>query len=176
GQGDGGGRRSGERRDVAAVGSRTDPPGGSTMEFKDYYKVLGVERTADPKAISQAFRRLARQHHPDVNPGNKQAETRFKEINEAYQVLHDPDKRAKYDRVLELRERGGGWEDMLRGAGRGEDGRYTVYGTPEDLGQFSDFFRSLFGGLGGGGFGDRKSTRLNSSHLVISYAVFCLKK
>ena len=124
------------------------------MEFKDYYKVLGVERTADQKAISQAFRKLARQHHPDVNPGNKAAEARFKEINEAYQVLHDADKRAKYDRVLELRERGGGWEDMLRGAGRGEDGQYTVYGAPEDLGQFSDFFRSLFGGLAGGGLGE----------------------
>jgi curved DNA-binding protein CbpA len=58
------------------------------MEFKDYYKILGVERTADKKAISQAFRKLARQHHPDVNRGSKDAETRFKEINEAYQVLN----------------------------------------------------------------------------------------
>ena len=74
------------------------------MEFKDYYKILGVDRKADQKAISQAFRKLARQHHPDVNPGNKQAEARFKDINEAHQVLSDPDKRAKYDQVLELRE------------------------------------------------------------------------
>jgi len=126
------------------------------MEFKDYYKVLGVERTADQKAISQAFRKLARQHHPDVNPGNTQAEARFKEINEAYQVLNDPERRAKFDQLLELRERGGGWEDLLRrGAGRGGDGTYTVYGTPEGFGQFSEFFQQLFGGLGGDPFGGR---------------------
>lgn len=125
------------------------------MEFKDYYKILGVERSADQKAISQAFRKLARQHHPDVNPGNKDAERRFKEINEAHQVLNDSEKRAKYDQVLELRERGGGWEELLRrGAGRGADGgTFTIYGSPEDLGQFSEFFQELFGGLGGGPFG-----------------------
>ena len=78
------------------------------MEFKDYYKILGIDRKADQKAINQAFRKLARQYHPDVNPGNKQAETRFKEINEAHQVLGDSDRRAKYDQVLELREHGGG--------------------------------------------------------------------
>jgi curved DNA-binding protein len=125
------------------------------MEFKDYYKILGVERTADQKALSQAFRRLARQHHPDVNPGNKDAEQRFKEINEAYQVLNDPEKRAKYDQVLDLRQHGGSWEEMLRrGAGRGPDGStFTIYGSPEGLGQFSEFFQELFGGLGGGPFG-----------------------
>jgi curved DNA-binding protein len=123
------------------------------MEFKDYYKILGVERAADKRAISQAFRKLARQHHPDVNPGNKQAEARFKEINEAYQVLSDPERRAKYDQLLDLRQRGGGWEEMLRrGAGRAPDGAYTVYGTPADLGQFSEFFQQLFGDLGGGMF------------------------
>jgi DnaJ-class molecular chaperone len=125
------------------------------MEFKDYYKILGVDRTADQKAISQAFRKLARQHHPDVNPGNPQAEQRFKEINEAYQALGDPERRAKYDQLLDLRQRGGGWEDLLRrGAGGAGDGTYTVYGTPEDLGQFSEFFQQIFGGLGGDIFGD----------------------
>ncbi len=125
------------------------------MEFKDYYKILGVERTADAKTISQAFRKLARQHHPDVNPGSKQAEQRFKEINEAHQVLHDPEKRARYDELLELRQRGGGWEELLRrGAGRpGDGGTYTVYESPEGLGQFSEFFDQLFGGLGGTGSG-----------------------
>ncbi len=124
------------------------------MEFKDYYKILGVNRTADQKAISQAFRKLARQHHPDVNPGNKQAEQRFKEINEANQVLGDRERRAKYDQLLDLRQSGGGWEELLRrGAGRAGDGTYTVYGTPEDLGQFSEFFQQLFGGLSGGPFG-----------------------
>jgi curved DNA-binding protein len=133
------------------------------MEFKDYYRILGVDRRADAKAIQQAFRRLARQYHPDVNK-SKDAENRFKEINEAYQVLNDPERRAKYDQLLDLRERGGGWEELLRQgarggqAGRGPDGTYTIYGSPEDLEQFSDFFRQLFGGLGGfggpGGFGE----------------------
>jgi DnaJ-class molecular chaperone len=129
------------------------------MEFKDYYKVLGVPRTADEKAIRQAFRRLARQHHPDVASGDKKAaEVRFKEINEAYQVLNDAERRAKYDQILELRERGGGWEDILRGAGAGagagrEGGSFRVY-TSGDPGQFSEFFEQLFGGLGGGGFGE----------------------
>jgi len=68
-------------------------------QYKDYYKTLGVNRDADKKEIKRAFRRLARQHHPDVNPGDKQAEERFKEINEAYEVLSDPDKRAEYDRL-----------------------------------------------------------------------------
>jgi curved DNA-binding protein len=127
------------------------------MEFKDYYKILGVERTADQKAISQAFRKLARQHHPDVNRGDKNAEARFKEINEAYQVLNDAERRAKYDQILELRQRGGGdWEELLRrgaAGGRGPDGSYTVYASPEDLAQFSEFFQQLFGGLGGDLFG-----------------------
>ncbi len=123
------------------------------MEFKDYYTVLGVERTADQKAISQAFRRLARQYHPDVNRGDAQAEARFKEINEAYQVLGDPDRRTKYDQVLEMRGRGGGWEEILRRAGgRSADGTTTVYGSAEGLGQFSEFFQQLFGGMGGGPF------------------------
>ncbi|TMI79733.1 MAG: J domain-containing protein, partial [Bacillati bacterium ANGP1] len=132
------------------------------MEFKDYYKILGVDRKADQKAINQAFRKLARQHHPDVNPGNKQAEARFKEINEAHQVLGDPDRRAKYDQVLELREHGGGWEDLLRrGATQSDDGTYTVYGSPGDLGQFSEFFEQLFGGFATGpqGAGTRGGRR-----------------
>ncbi len=119
-------------------------------EFKDYYKILGVDRTADQKTVSQAFRKLARKYHPDVNPGKPEAEQRFKEINEAYQALNDPERRAKYDQLLDLRQRGGGWEDLLRqGAGRSGDGSFTIYGNPEDLGQFSEFFRQMFGGLGG---------------------------
>ena len=132
------------------------------MEFKDYYKILGVERGADQKAISQAFRKLARQYHPDVNKTDKSAEAKFKEINEAHQVLSDPERRAKYDRVLELRERGGGdWEELLRrgaAGGRGPDGSYTVYASPEDLAQFSEFFQQLFGGLGADPFGRAGTT------------------
>ncbi len=66
------------------------------MEYRDYYKILGVSKNADEKEIKRAFRKLAQQYHPDKNPGDPQAETKFKEINEAYEVLSDPDKRSKY--------------------------------------------------------------------------------
>ena len=69
------------------------------MEFKDYYSTLGVAKTATEKEIKQAYRKLARKHHPDVNPGDKSAESRFKELNEAYEVLGDSDKRRKYDEL-----------------------------------------------------------------------------
>jgi len=122
------------------------------MEFKDYYKVLGVDRTADAKAISRAFKRLARQHHPDVNKAAG-AEERFKEVNEAYQVLGDPQKRARYDQMFEAYQRGGvNWTDLFGGAGGWQQtpGGFTVTmegGDIEDvLGGFSDFFRQFFGG------------------------------
>jgi curved DNA-binding protein len=130
------------------------------MEFKDYYKILGVARDADQKAVSSAFRKLARQHHPDVNKA-KGAEDRFKEINEAYQVLGDAQKRARYDQMFEAYQRGGvNWEQIFGGGGagpwqqQGGPGGWTV--TVEgadledllggDLGGFSDFFRQFFGG------------------------------
>src|SRR5258708_535681 len=69
------------------------------MEFKDYYSTLGVAKTATEKDIKQAVRKLARRHHPDVNPGDKAAEGRFKELNEAYEVLGDPSKRKQYDEL-----------------------------------------------------------------------------
>ena len=69
------------------------------MDFKDYYATLGVPKTASEKEIKQAFRKLARKHHPDVNPGDKVAEAKFKEINEAYEVLGDPNSRKKYDEL-----------------------------------------------------------------------------
>src|SRR3982074_1081356 len=97
------------------------------MDFKDYYSTLGVAKTATEKEIKQASRKLARKHHPDVNPGDKSAETRFKEINEAYEVLGDPAKRKKYD------ELGANWRQYEQaGPGGGFDprqggGAYNVY-------------------------------------------------
>jgi DnaJ-class molecular chaperone len=129
------------------------------MEFKDYYKILGVERAADEKAISRAFRKLARQHHPDVNK-QKGAEERFKEINEAHQVLSDPKKRAQYDQIFDAYKSGAPWQDVFgraAGGAQGWPGGWTVtYGDAEDLegifggrggglGGFSDFFEQLFG-------------------------------
>ncbi|HEY2107882.1 MAG TPA: DnaJ domain-containing protein, partial [Candidatus Binataceae bacterium] len=128
------------------------------MEFQDYYKTLGVERTASEKEIKAAYRKLARKHHPDVNPGNKDAEKRFKEINEAYQVLGDREKRKKYNELGADWERGTAEEELRRhyaqqgGAPRGGS---RAGAGPED---FSDFFSSFFGGgRSGGGFGGRRA-------------------
>jgi curved DNA-binding protein len=137
------------------------------MDYKDYYETLGVKRDADEKAIKRAFRRLARQYHPDVNPGDTSAEERFKEINEAYEVLSDPEKRGKYDRLgsdwQRWQQTGGrpgdfDWSRWATGAaGPGGQRVHVQYGTPEDLGDlfggaspFSDFFSQIFGGMGGG--------------------------
>jgi curved DNA-binding protein len=116
------------------------------MEFRDYYKVLGVERTASEADIKSAYRKLARKHHPDVNPGNKDAEKQFKEINEAYQVLSDPAKRKKYDELGADWEHGVSQEEMMRryareaaASGRGGEAHFGA-------GDFSDFFEQFFGG------------------------------
>jgi molecular chaperone DnaJ len=118
--------------------------------FKDYYKILGVEKTAGEKEIKQAYRKLARNCHPDVNPGDKKAEERFKEISEAYEVLSDPEKRSKYDQFGEQ------WQYAQQRGGGGPGGNTFRYGAPgQDLnfdlgGGFSDFFEGLFGERGRG--------------------------
>lgn len=112
--------------------------------FKDYYALLGVGRTAGVDEIKQSFRKLARKYHPDVNPGDKNAEARFKEVSEAYEVLSDPDKRKKYDQFGQY------WQQAERtGAGAG-------YGTPGDFGgfdfsnygSFDEFINELLGRFG----------------------------
>jgi DnaJ-class molecular chaperone len=115
------------------------------MEFRDYYKTLGVERNASEAQIKSAYRKLARKYHPDVNPNKKDAERRFKEINEAYQVLSDPEKRKKYNELGADWERGVTEDEVFR--------RYAQAGGPEfggTAGGFSDFFERFFGNLGGG--------------------------
>ncbi len=112
-----------------------------SVKFRDYYEILGVKRDATEDQIKQAFRKLARKHHPDVNPDNKTAEDKFKEINEAYEVLSDSEKRRRYDRL------GANWKD---GAEFTPPSGFTFsQGDPGDLfsggGVFSDFFEMLFG-------------------------------
>lgn len=113
------------------------------MAYQDYYQTLGVERSASDVEIKKAYRKLARQYHPDINPGNKTAEAKFKEINEAYEVLSDKEKREKYDRF------GRDWQRYQQN-GSGFDpadwGGTGATGT-----NFADLFEQLFGGGGGAG-------------------------
>jgi len=153
------------------------------MDYKDYYKTLGVDRNASQEEIKKVFRNLARKYHPDMNKGDKSAEEKFKEINEANEVLSDPDKRQKYDQF------GSHWQQYGRAGGRAEDFNWGPWQTQgaggfntrtmsqEELeqifggiggspgtggmGGFSDFFETLFGGAGRGGvgFGQRRVRR-----------------
>jgi len=121
------------------------------MAGKDYYQILGVSRNASEKEIKQAYRRLARKYHPDINPGDKSAEAKFKEINAAYEVLSNPEKQKKYDQFGEQWEyadqfaKSGGQERVRWDFGKG--GTSFEYG---DLSGFGDIFSSLFGDSGMG--------------------------
>ena len=118
------------------------------MEYKDYYKLLGTTRSASKEDISKAFKKLARKYHPDLNPNNKDAEDKFKEINEAYEVLKDQKKRKLYDQFGSNWEHGQnfqpppGYENMNFGGGGFPGG---------GGGGFSDFFETIFSGAGPGG-------------------------
>ncbi|GFH62422.1 MAG: curved DNA-binding protein [Candidatus Desulfovibrio kirbyi] len=120
------------------------------VEYKDYYKLLGVERAASSEEISKAFKKLARKYHPDLNPDDKQAEAKFKEFNEAHEVLKDPEKRRMYDRL------GANWQhgQQVRGGEPGfENVHFTFNGKSFDGSGFSDFFETLFGGANQDGQG-----------------------
>ena len=108
---------------------------------RDYYEVIGVEKGASEEEIKKAFRKQAKKYHPDLNPGDKEAEAKFKEVNEAYEVLSDKDKRARYDRF------GFAGVDPNYGAGASPYGAGNPFGQDIDLG---DIFNSFFGGFGGG--------------------------
>lgn len=140
------------------------------MEYKDYYAVLGVPRAASQADIKKTFRKLARQHHPDAKPGDAAAERRFKEVNEANEVLGDPIKRKQYD------ELGANWEAISRaraaesGAGRSSGGPFAGFSgaggnvryefrTSGESGGFSDFFRIFFGEEADAGAPDGRATR-----------------
>ncbi len=118
------------------------------MEFRDYYKVLGVDRKASEAEIKSAYRKLARKFHPDVNPNNKEAEAKFKELNEAYQVIGDADKRKKYDELGADWEHGVSQEEMMRRYARQQSAAGAGAGGGADFegGDFSDFFSQFFGG------------------------------
>lgn len=141
------------------------------MDFKDYYATLGIPKSANAKEVKQAFRKMARKFHPDVNPGDKSAESKFKEINEAYEVIGDPDKRRKYDelgsnwKMYEQAQRGGGgagaggfdpsqWNMNFGSGGGGGQGSYRTM-TPDEMRDlfgnedpFSDFFHAFFSSSG----------------------------
>ena len=166
------------------------------MEFIDYYSVLGVARDADDKAVKKAYRKLARRYHPDVNPDDPAAEQKFKEVGEAYAVLSDADRRAKYDRYGarygENWEQAEAYEEARRQAGYGAGGRgggpfgggqtYT-YARSGGEGDFSDLFEEMFGregafdeytrggGGGGGAYGGQGRRRFAGADLRAQLAL-----
>lgn len=148
------------------------------MDFKDYYEILGVPPNADKKLIQKTFRQLARTHHPDVNPGNKEAEEKFKTFNEAYQVLSDADQRKKYDelraRYLQWQQTGGQKQDFdwqNWSAQNPDRGTRAQTVSAEDLGDlfgndspYSDFFANIFGAQRARGSGKGRGASTSPLH------------
>ena len=125
------------------------------VEYKDYYKLLGVERTSANEDIAKAYKKLARKYHPDLNPNNKDAESKFKEINEAYEVLRDEEKRRMYDQLGPNWQHGQNFQGAPGFEGFNFDGANFSFGGGGagghgGAGGFSDFFEMIFGGARGG--------------------------
>ncbi len=139
---------------------------------RDYYEVLGLDKSADDSAIKKAYRQLAKKYHPDMNPGDAEAEAKFKEVNEAYAVLSDAEKKAKYDQY------GHAAFDPASGGGAGFGG----FGFDGDFGGFGDIFSSFFGGGFGGGSSSRRNGPMRGddvyTRITISFeeAAFGCKK
>ena len=124
------------------------------MTFVDYYKILGLDKSATPKDIKNAYRKLARKFHPDLNPNNADAKSNFQQINEANEVLSDPEKRKKYDQYGKNWQHAEEFERQKQQQSASSDSRDRAnYSGGQSAGDFSDFFESMFGGGGGGGAG-----------------------
>jgi curved DNA-binding protein len=118
------------------------------MEFIDYYKILEIPRSASDDDIKKAYRKLARKYHPDLSPNNKEAERKFKEVNEANEVLSDPEKRKKYDTYGKDWKHADAFEDAKKQQGRSRRSTGQQFHSDDFGGDFSEFFESMFGGSG----------------------------
>jgi curved DNA-binding protein len=132
------------------------------MEFIDYYKALGVDKNATQEDIKKAYRKLARKHHPDLNPNDKEAHKKFQQLNEANEVLSDPEKRKKYDQY------GKDWQhaeqfEQARQSQQQRNGNEKFSGDFSES-EFSDFFSSMFGDMGSGGFRQRQTKFRGEDH------------
>ncbi|MFW6248599.1 MAG: DnaJ C-terminal domain-containing protein [Bacteroidota bacterium] len=156
------------------------------MDYKDYYKILGVSKDASQDEIKKAYRKLAVKYHPDKNPNDKKAEDRFKEANEAFNVLGDPEKRKKYDQLganwQQYEQAGGGQSyggfDWSQFGGKGQKSRsYQYGGSMDDLfgemggSEFSDFFEQFFGNMGGSQRRQRQATKGQDIHSELSISL-----
>jgi len=132
------------------------------MEFIDYYKALGVDKNATQEDIKKAYRKLARKHHPDLNPNDKEAHKKFQQLNEANEVLSDPEKRKKYDQY------GKDWQhaEQFEQARQSQQQRHGNEKFSGDFSEseFSEFFASMFGDTGGGGFRQRQTKFRGEDH------------
>ena len=129
------------------------------MTFVDYYKILGIDKTATPKEIKNAYRKLARKHHPDLNPNDADAKKNFQLVNEANEVLSDPEKRKKYDEYGENWQHAEEFEKQKQYNQQSSGSRRTSRSGAQSGSDFSDFFESMFGGGGGGGRGRQMKYR-----------------